>query len=181
MIMRRIYLISAFVLVIMAGCKKDKYPMYSGTMTISNEAVDQNYSVYGFYVPTGEKLKNLNNQEDLIIIQPDFAVDYTVRKLFFSSNNLNNSFSRYGQYPDAAGATQAFKNLTSFSVPQWKELGDTIKANQIWLYKTSGEKYAKLRIISTFTEKRQSMPFPYAECTFEWVYQPDGSLTFPGK
>ena len=155
--------------------------MYSGTITINNEAADENYNVYGFYVPTGEKLKNLSTKENLITIQPDFAVDYTVRKLFFSDNNLNNSFSRFGQYSDASVATNAFNNLTSFSVSQWLELGDSIKANQIWLYKTGEEKYAKIRIIGTFTEKRSGMPFPYAECTFEWVYQPDGTQTFPGK
>jgi hypothetical protein len=85
----------------------------------------------------------------------------------------------FGQYIDGATASQAFKNLSSFTVSEWAQLADTVKANQIWLFKTSEEKYAKLLIINTFSEKRANMPFPFAECTFEWVYQPDGSLTFP--
>jgi hypothetical protein len=170
-----------FILFALTGCKKNDGPKLSGTMTISNEAADKNYSVYGFSVPTGQKVLNLYNQQDVIIIQPDYNVDYSVRKLYFTSNNLINYFGRFGQFPDVAAATLAFKNLTSFVSPKWTETGDSVKANQIWLYKTSGEKFAKLRIISTFTEKRPNMPFPYAECTFEWTYQPDGTQTFPGK
>lgn len=179
--MKRLSHIILLVILALPGCKKNDNNRYSGTMTISNEAADQNYSVYGFSVPTGQKILNLYNQQDVITIQPDFEVDYTVRKLYFAANNLYNSFYLFGKYSNDAAASQAFKNLTSFSSPQWVELGDSVKANQVWLFKTSDEKYAKLRIISTFTEKRTSMPFPYAECTFEWVYQSDGSLTFPGK
>jgi hypothetical protein len=179
--MKELCFIILLVLLTLSGCKKNDNSRNYGTMTISNEAADQNYSVYGFYVPTGQKVLNLSNQQDVITIQPDFKVDYTVRKLYFAANNLYNSFYQFGKYSDGAAASQAFKNLTSFSSPQWDQLGDSVMANQIWLFKTSDEKYAKLRIISTFTEKRAAMPFPYAECTFEWVYQPDGSLTFPGK
>ena len=58
-------------------------------------------------------------------------------------------------------------------------MADPINANQVWVYRTGTETYAKIRIISTVNEIRDDMP--YGECTFEWVYQPDGSLTFPGK
>ena len=177
--MKRIALSILFILLALTGCKKNNGPRYAGTMMINNEAVDQNYSVYGFSVPTVQKVLNLSNQQDVITIQPDFDVNYNVRRLFFASNNLENSYFRFGQYNDGTSASQAFKNLSSFTIPEWTQMGDTIKANQIWLFKTSEEKYAKLLIISTFSEKRANMPFPYAECTFEWVYQPDGSLTFP--
>ena len=179
--MKGIYLIILILFFALTGCKKNDYPRHSGTMTINNEAVDKNYSVYGFYVPTGKKVLNLNSQQDVIIIQPDFDVDTTVRKLYLTSNNIYNSFYRFGQYTDDAAASLAFKNLISFTDPQWTAMGDSVKANQIWLFKTFDEKYAKLRIISTLTRKQPDKPFPYAECTFEWVYQPDGSLTFPGK
>jgi hypothetical protein len=177
--MKGIALTILFILVAFTGCKKHDGPVYSGTVTINNEAADQYFSVYGFSVPTGQKVLNLSNQQDVITIQPDFDVNYNVRRLYFASNNLENSYSLFGQYIDGATASQAFKNLSSFTVSEWAQLADTVKANQIWLFKTSEEKYAKLLIINTFSEKRANMPFPFAECTFEWVYQPDGSLTFP--
>ena len=99
--------------------------------------------------------------------------------MFFSTDNFKDSFYRYGEYADATAASLVFKDLKSFSVSQWTAMGDSVKPNQVWLFKTSAEKYAKLRIISTGAEKRDNWPF--VECTFEWTYQPDGSLTFPGK
>jgi hypothetical protein len=72
-----------------------------------------------------------------------------------------------------------FYNLTSFTVPEWKVWADSVMPNQIWIYRSGTEHYAKIRIISTVSETRSG--HDYAECTFEWVYQPDGTLTFPGK
>ena len=58
-------------------------------------------------------------------------------------------------------------------------MADPVIANQVWVYRTGTETYAKIRIISTVNETRDDLP--YGECTFEWVYQPDGSTTFPVK
>ena len=41
----------------------------------------------------------------------------------------------------------------------------------------STKKYAKIRIIEVKGELREGIP--HAECTFEWVFQSDGSTTFP--
>jgi hypothetical protein len=56
-------------------------------------------------------------------------------------------------------------------------MADPIKDNQVWIYKSGTETYTKFRIISTVNETRSNVP--YGECTFQWVYQPDGSTTFP--
>jgi hypothetical protein len=175
--MKRIYLISAFVLVTMAGCKKDNGPRLSGTDTIDNKLYGTTaYYAYGFSIPTGSKVSTLNSPIDVFTIN---AFPGNFNKTYFDAQNFSNSFYRYGVYPDAATASQAFINLTTFSVSGWKATGDSVKANQIWLFKTSSETYAKFRIISTVGEVRDIIP--YVECTFEWVHQPNGTLTFPGK
>jgi len=180
--MRKIYLISAFVLVTLTSCNKDDKPVYSGTMTIDNVLLGSGpYYGYGFSVPTGKKVSTLDNPLDVITVLEDHDVNYNVRKIFFSCSNFKDAFYRYGSYADTPSAEIAFDNLTAFVMPSWKELGDSIKANQIWLFRTDEDKYAKIRVISTFTEKRDEMVFPYAECTFEWVFQPDGTQTFQGK
>jgi hypothetical protein len=66
----------------------------------------------------------------------------------------------------------------------WTDFADPVKPNQVWIYRSQGEKYAKIRIISTVNERRKDTSalrdsVDYAECTFEWVYQPDGTITFP--
>lgn len=179
----RISILLLIPAVFLTGCKKDNKPVYSGTMTIDNELFGSGpYYAYGFSVPTGKKVSTLESPLDLMTVLEDHDVSYNVRKIYFSCSNLyKDAFYRYGSYADAPSAEIAFGNLTAFVMPAWKELGDSVKANQIWLFRTNEDKYAKIRVISTLTEKRTDMVFPYAECTFEWVFQPDGTQTFPGK
>ena len=175
--MRKICLISAFILLTIAGCKKDNGPRLSGTDTIDNKLYGTTaYYAYGFSFPAGGKISTLSSPLDVFTIN---AYPGNFNKTYFDAQNFSNSFFRYGTYADAAAASEAFKNLTTFSVPAWKATGDSVRVNQIWLFRTSTETYAKFRIISTVGEIRDIIP--YVECTFEWVYQPDGSLTFPAK
>jgi hypothetical protein len=177
--MKRIILSIAIFLLFLPGCKKDNNPKLSGTITIDNVFYGSGpYYAFGFSVPTGKKVSTLNDPLDVISIMADPDINDNVRKIYFATLGLNNSFCRVGQYVDSASATTAFKSLTSFVNPSWTETGDSVKANQVWLFRTSMEKYAKIRVMKTVAEKRNK---PFAECTFEWVYQPDGSQTFPGK
>jgi len=172
------------IFLILPGCKKEEKPVYSGIMTINNKrvGVSPTYYIEGFHVPTGKKIPDLNNQPDIISVISAYDVNFNPLGIFFITNNYKNSFYRYGQYNDAKSAEEAFDGLIQFSFePQWTETGDSVGINQIWLYRTSDSQYAKLRIISTVLEKRQGMQDPYAECTFEWVFQPDGTKTFPKK
>ena len=100
-------------------------------------------------------------------------------RLTLQSDNQNPSFFKIGDYPDETTAQAAFDNLKTVSVTQWQDMADPINTNQVWVYKSGTNNYAKIRIVSTINETRQSVP--YGECTFQWVYQPDGSSTFPGK
>jgi hypothetical protein len=177
--MRRTYLILLVSLFIVSGCKKNNNSGYSGTETINNILYGSGpYYAMGFSIPTGQKVSTLNSPLDVITILADADINDNVRKIFFATDNFDNSFYRFGQFADAASASLAFKNLTSFTNPNWIAEGDSVKSNQVWLFRTSTNKYAKILVKSTVAEKRDK---PYAECTFEWVYQPDGSLTFPGK
>jgi hypothetical protein len=176
--MRKIYITILIVLFTLSGCKKNDGPRLSGTDSIDNRLYGTGpYYALGFSFPASKKISTLNSPLDLITINADLAIDGSVRKMYLGTENFESSFYRYGEYPDAASSSQAFKNLTSFSSPAWEELGDSVKSNQIWLFRTSLDTYAKFRITGTISEIRNSIP--YVECTFEWVYQPDGSLTFP--
>ncbi len=179
--MVRIALLLIMTCFMLPGCKKEDKPVYSGIMTINNKrvGVSPTYYIEGFHVPTGKKLPDLNNQIDIISVLSGYDVNFNPLKIFFITNNFKNSFYKYGEYSDTQSAVNAFNNLTSFTEPQWAEIGDSVMINQIWLYRTSDSRYSKLRIISTILEKRPDMQDPYAECTFEWVFQPDGSKTFP--
>jgi hypothetical protein len=179
-VMRRVFPIILIILVTISGCKKDKTPPDAGTITIDNELSGSGpYYAYGFSVPAGVKVSTLDAPLNVITILEDHDINMVVRKLFFGCENFENSFSKYGEYADGTAAKTAFDLLKTFTVQTWAATGDSVKPDQVWLFRTSDEKYAKIRVISTFTEIRAGMPFPYAECTFEWVYQPDGTKIFP--
>jgi hypothetical protein len=176
--MKKIIIISLLILSFIHGCKKDDQPPLSGTETINNDLFGtQPYYAIGFSFSLGEKLSTLNNPP------PDITIDNDndPQELIFEANNRNNSFFMEGEYASTSEAILAFNNLTSIDIQesQWSGIGYHVRPNQIWIYRSGSEHYTKLRIISTKAESRS--PRNYAECTFEWVYQPDGSLTFHGR
>lgn len=179
-IMRRFLAISVIVLSFFTGCGKEGGSKSSGTTTIYNTLYGTGpYYALGFSFSLGREVSTLGNPKPDITLIADEDIDGTIRRLLLQTENFKNSFYRYGQYSDAAEASAAFRNLVSASVPAWEESGENIAANQIWIFRTGSEHYAKFRIINTVAEKRNGKA--YAECTFEWVYQPDGTLTFPAE
>jgi hypothetical protein len=89
------------------------------------------------------------------------------------------SFYKVGDFADVTTAQSVFDNLKTVSVSQWQDMADPILPNQVWIYRSGTAHYTKIRIVSTINETRQTVA--YGECTFQWVYQPDGTSTFPGK
>ena len=174
--MRRSFFILLIILTILSGCRKDDTPRTSGINTIDNTLYGTGpYYANGFSFSQAKKISTLSDPE------PDISIDNdgTLLNLIFQANNYKNSFYKVGEFADAASAEQAFNNLTSVSAPQWIAMGDSIRINQVWIYRSGTERYTKIRIVKTVSKSRD--PRGYAECTFEWLYQPDGSLTFPGK
>jgi hypothetical protein len=175
--MRKVVLILIPILILMHSCKKEDVIPTSGTVTLNNtlafNPVSQDYYAYGFLFSKAEKVTSNDTPA------PDIMVDSDVTSIFFQANNFRNSFYKSGEYADEASAKEAFKNITEVNATQWLGMATLLKSNQVWIYRSGTEHYAKLRIISTVMEVRNNLD--YAECTFEWVYQPDALSTFPGK
>lgn len=177
--MKKCIFILFLTVLLLPSCKKLTENPVSGTATINNilklDQKTQDYYSMGFLFSAGKIVSSHN------IPPPDINIinDGSPGNLILEANNLENSFYKAGQYSSAATAKSAFDNLTAPVVTQWVVWADSIKPDQVWLYKSGNEHYAKIRIIaasSDFTNGKN-----YSECSFEWVYQPDGSLTFPGK
>lgn len=182
--MKRYILILFIALFFLPSCKKPFDIPTSGTATINNilklDPVLQDYYSLGFLFSAGELVSSHNTPPpDINIIN-----DGTLKNLIFEADNRENSFYKVGQYSNSVTAKNVFDTLVSPVVLQWVVWADSLKENQVWLYKSGNEYYSKLRIISTLSQKRKAEvgdSIIYSECTFEWAYQPDGSLTFPGK
>ncbi len=162
------------VLLSFIACGKNDSEETSGTVTINNERfMSQTYYIYGFLFSTGEIVATTSTTP------PDITVDTDGTTVKFEASNYKNSFYKAGEYNDAAAAKTAFDNLKTVNVTAWEEWANPLKENQIWIYRTRSECYAKIRIVSLLKEVRNERN--YTECTFEWVYQPDGTTTFPAK
>jgi len=178
LIMKRVLYILLVVCSLLAGCTKAEPTRTSGIDTIDNITyVSSTYYVYGF----------LFSEAKLVPTYPSPGPDITLfvnidsqpYRLTLQANNLNPSFFKVGDYDDESAAISAFDNLKTVSITQWSEMADPLITNQVWIYRSGTENYAKIRIVNTVNETRQGIP--YGECTFKWVYQPDGTATFPGK
>lgn len=164
--------------ILFSACTKVEKTPTSGISTIENTIYrPTNPYVFGFSFSTAELVaNNATPGPDILLF---VNTDVTAYRLTLQADNLKPSFFKYGEFADEAAAKLAFDNIKTVSATQWVDMADPINANQIWIYRTGSDTYAKIRIISTVNEIRQTVP--YGECKFQWVYQPDGSLTFPGK
>lgn len=176
--MKRQLLVFLAITALLSGCTKKEPTRTSGTDTIDNTTYyGTTYYTYGFLFSAAKLVKVYPSPG------PDIAlyvnIDNVTPRLTLQSNNLNPSFSKVGDYPDAASAQSAFDNLKTVASTDWVDMADPILDNQVWIYKSGTGNYAKIRIVSTINEMRSSIA--YGECTFQWVYQADGSSTFTGK
>lgn len=172
-----IYLIVS-ALFIFGGCKKNDSVRTSGTDTISTTTYQgTTYYLYGFSFSQGKLVTTEANPRPDLVIYVNTDNPNTPR-LYFSVNNLKPSFWKAGEYSDESAAKTAFDNLKNVGPGlQWADFADPVKPNQVWIYRSQEDNYAKIRTISTVNETRNGTP--YGECNFEWVYQPDGSTIFP--
>jgi hypothetical protein len=176
--MKRIVFILFSIFSILSGCTKKEPTRTSGTDTINNITYfSTTYYNYGFSFSGAKLVSTSTNPGPDITIYVN--IDNITPRLTLQSNNLKPSFFKIGDFADETTAQSAFDNLKTFSVTQWQDMADPISSNQVWIYRSGNDDYTKFRIVSTVNETRQGIA--YGECTFQWVYQPDGSLTFPGK
>jgi hypothetical protein len=175
--MKNTFSILFLMLVISSSCNKDdETTPTSGTVTLDNKTyTGDTYYYYGFSFAQAEKITTLGDPFPDVTLFVN--IDNPPARLTFQANNFRPSFFKLGDYPDEAAAIQAFNNLTSVGNYQWQEMADPVAVNQVWVYRSETLTYAKMRTISTVNEVREGVQ--YGECTFQWVYQPDGSTSFP--
>jgi hypothetical protein len=173
---RTLYIIA--VVLFAAGCTRVEDTPTKGTQTIDNTIFSgTTYYTYGFSFSKADLVATTKSPG------PDITLfvntDNVPSRLTLQANNLKPSFFKIGETEDETAAKLLFDNLLGFSATTWTDMADPLLPNQVWVYRSGSDHYTKIRIISTINEIRQGVV--YGECTFEWVYQPDGSLTFPVK
>lgn len=174
--MKKSFFILIAFFTILSACTKVEKTRTSGKDTIDNSLYNNpgsGYFAYGFSFSQASLIPTSNSPGPDITIY----VNRDNSRLTLQTSNLNPSFYKVGDFTDEDEARSAFNNLKTFTADQWEEMADPVNPNQLWIFRTGRDTYAKIRIINTVNEIRETVP--YGECTFQWVYQSDGSLTFP--
>ncbi len=178
--MKKTIIIFAVAFLTVCGCSKSGNSNSGGTETIETTLFGTGpYYALGFSFSTGSQVSTLASPgpDITLLALPDN--EGNVGSLMLQADNFKDSFFKFGEYSSNSDAQTAYNNLTSASVSQWEATADSVKPYQVWLYRTGSDTYAKFRIVSTVGEIRSGIA--YGSCTFQWKYQPDGTLTFPSK
>ena len=178
--MRNTYALLLLALLLLAGCKKEKPPGNSGEITLTSELYGSGpYYVMGYNFALGKTVSTLDAPGPDIVVLPESSPDNTVVKsAYLSSDNLKDSFVHNKSFNDLTSAEAFFNNyLEVDDAAGYTGIAADIRPYQVWTYRTNQNKFVKLLILKVKKEIRKDTP--YAETTLRFVYQPDGSRTFP--
>ncbi len=179
---KKIFFAGLVLILGFTGCKKDEPSIItSGTATLTSTLVleGSTYSYYGFSFEKGDVSKynpETSNEVPDIIVYPITEASGDVTGAFLDSPNIDNSFYLTAEFDVETSATDFFNNYKTVDVTNFLKLANPILKYQVWTFKTGKKLFAKILIIDVQVYKKDSTP--YAETTFKWVYQPDGSNEF---
>jgi len=100
--------------------------------------------------------------------QPDGAL--------LDSPNQNKSFSLTAEFRDSSLALQYFNYYNNIIDSNYVSLANPLEKNQVWTFRTSANKFGKILIkdVKAFVKDTEN----YAETTFLWEFQPNGTSKF---
>ncbi len=177
--MRNILLITLLLVGVTVSCNKEKNPGNSGEITLTSELYGTGpYYAMGYNFALGKMVKTLDKPGPDITLLANSTNNQNYINAYLSTDNLNNSFSLTASFDNLSEAENFFNTYAEvIDSSGYEGIAANIQPYQIWTYRSSDTKYVKMLIKSVKKEIRDD--FPYAETTLRFVYQPDGSRTFP--
>jgi hypothetical protein len=178
--MKYLPIILASMLILAAGCDKEKNTGSSGEITLTYKLYGSGpYYVMGYNFALAKMVGTLDSPGPDIVVIPKSSPDNTVvESAYLSSDNMRDSFTHNKSFDDLASAEAFFNSyLEVDDSGGYTGIAEDIQPYQVWTYRTADNKYVKMLILTVKKEIRNDTP--YAETTLRFVYQPDGSRTFP--
>ncbi|NJK97483.1 MAG: hypothetical protein HC905_23555 [Bacteroidales bacterium] len=170
----------AIAFALLLSCKKENEEVKtSGEVILSTQILggEPNYYVQGFSFATAQILKynkTSNTNPDLV---PENNTQNEILGANIESPNNDKAFYKAGEFSTLTEAQTFFNTIKEAGSVVFEQKIYNVKANQVYLYKSRSDTYAKFLVKST--ETMDGPLTDYVKITIEWVYQPDGSLIFP--
>jgi hypothetical protein len=162
---------------VFSGCKKEENVKSYGLATIDNIIYGTTvYYALGFSFEEGKTLPSHEEPQPDITVHAITDNDGIVTGAYLDTPVLVPPFALTGEFDNAEEASDFYDNLLQVGTPEWISTAWPVKENQVWIFKTKKGNYAKFRVISILLEMRGDTP--YAQISFQWKLQPDGSTSF---
>ena len=176
--MKKVIFLKLIVLVILLSCKKENGDVKENCseVILSSKLYGSGpYFTYGFSFSEGKLLKYPGSEIIVdITILAQVEVDGSVSGGFLDSPNIKESFNLTAEFSTADSALNYFNNYSLVVDSAFVEMARPLKGNQIWTIRTRHNKYAKILILSVLAYLDEEN-IAYAQTTFKWCFQSDGS------
>lgn len=164
---------------LLTSCEKTNKE-FRGQVVISSAFNFEDASVFGYNFELGEQTRFPTIGAPLpdIIVDQFRLLDGSVKPGFTSPANTN-GFALAGAFNALKESLDFYENqLDTFDVNVgFTPSSDTVREFQVWVLKTTLNKYAKLHVRQIWTE--EDATGKYIEVMIDYYYQPDGTATFP--
>lgn len=169
------------VIFALVSCEKDKETAKtSGEVILSSQIKGNatNYYVEGFLFEQA-KIISFNITSSPV---PDLVLENSVNlqgKVVganLRSPQNDAAFYKAGEFVSLNEAEEFYNNLKDAGTHIYSPTADAIAANQVYIFKSRGNKYSKLLIKSY--KIAPSASSDYIEINLRWSYQPSGEKTF---
>ena len=172
------------MLLLLVGCDEDRGIDKKGSMQLSMQSyLADTWYRFGYhyedgdmyrYPFAGDPVPDILN-EGFRVIGPDGETS----EPGFNTPAQVNGFALVGEFSSAAEALSFFEAYAEVEGGlTYSPISDTVRLHQVWVQKTQAGKYAKLLVtrIEYFTQDGGAQG---NEISLDYVYQPDGSASFP--
>ena len=172
------------VLLIITGCNDENNTTpNSGEATITSELIleGSTYTFNGFSFGQGKVIfynpASGNMAPDLVVIPDNSGPEIIAILQILNNVQEKQLMSLVAEFEDFSSAENFFNSYSEISdTLSYRVWAKPTLENQIWIIKTLSSNFAKILIKDVLTYLDGTKP--YAEVTFKWVYQPDGSMIF---
>jgi len=179
--MNRVLIFSALLLFTFSGCEKEENSDTSSEATLTSDRFleGSTYSTYGFSFEQGKVIKYNLAVEGIIpdfFIEPIPGTSGQVTGAWLASLNQDESFSLTAEFSDSLLALQYFSEYKNIIDSNYVSLASPLEKNQVWTFRTTANKFGKILIkdVKAFIKDTKN----YAETTFLWEFQPNGTSKF---
>jgi hypothetical protein len=169
------------VIFLFAACEKDKeIAKTSGEVILSSQIKGNasSYYVEGFLLEQAKTISfNITSSPvpDLVLENiVDLQGNVVGANLTSPQNDA--AFYKAGEFVSLAEAEAFYNNLTDAGSHIYNPTADAIAANQVYIFQSRGNKFAKLLIKSYKIVPSASSDF--VEINLKWSYQPSGEKAF---